>query len=974
MIKENKAYEIVQQVKLDELNAEGFLLKHKKTGARIALIPCEDNNKTFCVGFKTPPADDTGVPHIVEHTVLCGSKKFNVKDPFMELVKGSLNTFLNAMTYADKTVYPVASTNDADFHNLVDVYMDAVFNPNIYKHEEIFKQEGWSYNLESADDKITYNGVVYNEMKGAFSSPDDVLERQIMHSLYPDTCYANESGGAPASIPDLTYEQYLDFHRTYYHPSNCYIYLYGDMNMDEYLEWFDSEYLSGYDYLDVDSEIKLQKPFEQTITEKASYSITENESEEDNTYLSYNCVTGVAGDKIEYMAFKVLDYALCAMPGAPVKQALIDAGIGKDIYSSYAECMFQPYYSIVAKNANESDKENFIKIIKDTLLKLVKDGIDKESLEAGINVFEFQTREADFGSYPKGLMYGLQMYDSWLYDDNKPFIHLQSNETFEVLKKKINEGYFEQLIEKTLLNNPHSSIVIVNPVKGLTAKMEKELEDKLAEYKAGLSEEEIKKLVEDTKALERYKDEPSDEEEIKKIPLLQVSDIRKEVEKFDNEIEEVDGTTYVKHNVFTNQIAYINFMFEITELPEKVMPYLGLIKTVLGYIDTETMTYSEIANQVNKNSGGIGFDISIHSDFVEQDKYRIFADFKARVMYDKIDFAFDIIEKIINTTIYEDEKRIFEILLEIKSRLEMNLNHSGHMAATLRSQASISKTASLTENLKGINYFYFVDDLIKNYDKKKDTLIEELKKITKYMFRQDNLLMSCTAGEDGLNITKKYICEFKAKLATDKTLDLSKIEASKEIEKNEGFKTSAQIQYVVQTGNFKKYGFEYSGYVRVMSTILNYEYLWNMVRVQGGAYGCSSSFTRLGNAGFSSYRDPNLQKTFENYEKAPEYLANIKLSEREMTKFIIGTISGMDTPLTPSARGRRSMNAYLCNVDIDTLQKERDEVLGTKEEDIRNLAPLVKAVLDDKNICVIGNESKIDEAKELFLVTKNLFS
>lgn len=973
VISDIREYEIIQNIDIKELDSKGILLRHKKTRARVAILPNKDNNKTFCVGFRTPVTNDTGVPHIIEHSVLCGSKKFDVKDPFMELVKGSLNTFLNAMTYPDKTLYPVASTNDTDFHNLVDVYMDAVFNPNIYKHEEIFKQEGWSYNLESADDTLTYNGVVYNEMKGAFSSPDDVLERQIMHSLYPDTCYANESGGAPESIPSLTYEEYLEFHRTFYHPSNSYIYLYGDANMEEYLRWIDEEYLSKYDYLEVDSKIELQKPFETTREEVAEYSITENESEEDNTYLSYNVVTGVSGDKIEYIAYKILDYALCSMPGAPIKKALIDAGIGNDIYGGYSECMYQPYFSIIAKNANAKDKDRFVQIIKDTLKGIIENGVDEDSIRAGINVFEFQFREADFGSYPKGLIYGLQMFDTWLYDDEKPFVLLQANETFEILKQKIGTGYYEELIEKKLLNNSHSSIVMAVPHKGLTIKRDKETEERLAAYKQSLTEEEINKLVEDTKALAIYKDEPSLEENLKKIPLLKISDIKKEAEQFKNEWIEIDGSKILTHNIFTNEIAYIKVLFNVTDIPKQAVPYLGLLKAVLGYMDTTKHSYSEIANLVNLNSGGIGFGIKILPDYDNDAEYTIYAELKSRVMYDKIDFAFDMINEFINDTVFTDDKRLKEILDEAKSRLEATFMQSGNSIALLRSMAYVSDISKYSDRMKGIGYYDFICDMIKNYDSKKEMLIANIKSVVEFIFRQDNMLISCTADDKGIKLLEGKVGKFvEGMKGSNEVTEFNRFESISDGVPNEGFKTSAQIQYVAQTGNFKNQGYDYSGYVKVLGTILNYEYLWNMVRVQGGAYGAGSTFNRNGNGGFSSYRDPNLEKTLETYAGIPEYIDSVDFTDREMTKFIIGTISGMDTPLTPASKGNRSLSAYITNLSYETIQRERDEVLSTTNNDIKKQASLVRAILECDNKCVIGNEGKIEEAKEIFEQTKNL--
>ncbi|MDE5866332.1 MAG: insulinase family protein, partial [Lachnospiraceae bacterium] len=462
-IEQLQAYTILEKKEIKEQNSLAYLMKHNKTGARIVLLSNDDNNKVFYIGFRTPPKDSTGVAHIIEHSVLCGSDKFPVKDPFIELAKGSLNTFLNAMTYPDKTVYPVASCNDKDFHNLMDVYLDAVFHPNIYHEEKIFKQEGWHYEMESIDDDLTINGVVYNEMKGAYSSPDEVLAREIMNSLYPNTSYAVESGGDPDVIPELTYEDFLAFHKKYYHPSNSYIYLYGDMDMAEKLTFLDEAYLSKYDALEVDSKLASEPAFEKPVSVYKEYPIMESESEKDNTYLSYNISFGNNLDKEQYIAFQVLDYALCSAPGAPLKQALIDKGIGKDIESTYENGIKQPYFSIVAKNANKEQLSQFTDTIEEMLEKLAMQGLDKKALQAGLNYYEFKFREADFGSFPKGLIFGLQVLDSWLYDDSMPFIHIEANETFKALKKAIDTDYYEKMIQKNLLKNNHRTIVVVEP-------------------------------------------------------------------------------------------------------------------------------------------------------------------------------------------------------------------------------------------------------------------------------------------------------------------------------------------------------------------------------------------------------------------------------------------------------------------------------------------------------------------------------
>ena len=643
------AYEVLQTEELSDLKSKGTLLKHKKSGARVLLMENDDENKVFTIGFRTPPSDSTGVPHIMEHSVLCGSKEFPVKDPFVELVKGSLNTFLNAMTYPDKTVYPVASCNDKDFQNLMHVYMDAVFYPNIYQNDKTFRQEGWSYKLDDPDGELTISGVVYNEMKGAFSSPEGVLDRVVLNSLFPDNAYSVESGGDPEVIPELTYEQFLDFHRKYYHPSNSYIYLYGDMDMEEKLRWLDEKYLSDFENEPVDSEIHLQKPFTEMKEVVQEYSIASEESEEDNTYLSYNKVIGTTLDEKLYLAFEILDYALLSAPGAPLKKALLDAGVGKDISGSYDNGVYQPIFSVISKNANVEQKEEFVRVIEDTLKDIVKNGINKKALRAGINYHEFRFREADFGNYPRGLMYGLQLFDSWLYDETKPFIHMQAIPTFEFLKEQVETGYFEELIQKYLLANIHGSIVIIKPERGRTARMDKELADKLQAYKDSLSKEEIDALVKATKELEEYQEEESAPEDLAKIPVLGREDISREIAPIYNKELETSGVKLVHHGVETNGIGYTALLFDLSGIPEEKLPYISILQSVLGIINTKNYEYSELFNEINVHTGGIGTSLELYTDVtkVKEKEFRATFEIKGKALYPKMDVLFSMMREIL---------------------------------------------------------------------------------------------------------------------------------------------------------------------------------------------------------------------------------------------------------------------------------------------------------------------------------------
>lgn len=966
-MKDLQAYEVQKEEDLKGIKAKGYLLRHRKSGARVVYIENDDNNKVFSIGFRTPPSDSTGVPHIMEHSVLCGSRNFPAKDPFVELVKGSLNTFLNAMTYPDKTVYPVASCNDQDFQNLMHVYMDAVFYPNIYEHEEIFRQEGWSYQLDSAEDKLKYNGVVYNEMKGAFSSPEGVLDRVILNTLFPDTSYANESGGDPEVIPELTYEQFLDFHRKYYHPSNSYIYLYGDMDIEEKLHWLDQEYLGKYDREPVDSRIRFQEPFAEMQEKVIPYSIASEESEEDNTYLSYNKVVGTSLDKELYLAFQILDYALLSAPGAPLKKALTDAGIGKDIMGSYDNGIYQPIFSVIAKNANEEQKEEFIQVIEDVLRASVKNGIDTKAIEAGINYYEFRYREADFGNYPKGLMYGLQMMDSWLYDEEKPFIHIEALDTFEFLKKQIGTGYYEELIQKYLLDNPHGAIVIVTPEKGRTARMEAELEEKLQKYKESLTAEEVEAFVQKTQALEAYQSEPESEENLEKIPVLKREDISREIEPIINEKMTLAGVPVIFHEIETNGIGYVDVLFDMSLVEEQDLPYVGILQSVLGIIDTKRYDYGTLFNEINVNTGGISTSLELYNDVtnIREKAFKATFEIKGKALYGKLPVAFDMMREILMESKLNDGKRIREILAMLKSRLLMKFQSSGHVTAVLRAQSYASPAAKLKDMTNGIAFYETVSYIEEHFEEEKEKLSEKLIDLSKKLFCGDNMMLSYTAAREGLEGLEEMVEKLKNSLHT-RTAEEDKRCVIHCEKKNEGFKTASKVQYVAKAGNFIDLGVAYTGALQILKVIMSYDYLWQNIRVKGGAYGCMSNFNRIGEGYFVSYRDPNLKRTLDVYDGVVDYLKNFTVSERDMTKYIIGTMSGIDQPMTPASKGERSMNLYMNKVSAEMIREERNQILDAEQDDIRALYKVAEAVLQADQMCVIGGEDKIEEEKELF--------
>ena len=970
-IEELTSYRLVEKKRIEDLNSMSYLLEHRKSGARLALLSNDDENKVFYIGFRTPPEDSTGVAHILEHSVLEGSRDFPVKDPFIELAKGSLNTFLNAMTYPDKTVYPIASCNDKDFQNLMHVYLDAVFYPNIYNEPKIFEQEGWHYEMESPEDELHINGVVYNEMKGAFSSPDDVLEREITNILFPDTTYSNESGGDPEAIPDLTYEQFLDFHRKYYHPSNSYIYLYGNMDMAEKLEYLDSAYLSHFDRITVDSEIGVQAPFQACAEAGRYYPITDSEPEEDNTYLTYNMVVGDSLDRERYIAFQILDYALCSAPGAPLKQALLDRGIGKDIYSYYESGIRQSYFTIVAKNANLDRKTEFVTCIEETLTGLSRQGIDKKALRAGLNFYEFRYREADFGSYPAGLMYGLQVMDSWLYDESKPFIHIEAGETYKNLREKAETSYFEELIRECMLENTHKGILTLSPKKGLAEERDRLLKERLAALKKELSKEQIEAVVAQTHALLVYQETPDTKEALATIPLLKREDIRKEAEPLVNEIRSAGSTTVMYHDIFTNHISYFRFLFDVKQVPEELFPYIGILKSVLGYVDTENFTYGELFHEMNMETGGISAVTNFFTNARNLSECLVTFEMKAKSLEGNLPRAVELVQEIMLKSRFDDGKRLYEILAELKSRLQSNLISSGHSVAASRAMSYFSRPAAIQEQINGMPFYRLIDHLEKNFESCREDLQHKLQSLVSYIFRPENLLLDYVGTEDHYGEFLSLAERVKSALYTEPVE--KKAFTIEPVKLNEGFLSASQVQYVCRAGNFVSKGLPYTGALKVLKVMMSYEYLWQEIRVKGGAYGCMCAFGKSGDSYFVSYRDPNLKSTVEAYEKASGFVEAFDGDERTMTQYIIGAVSELDSPLNPAAKGLRAMSSYLTNQTYEDYQRERDELLGADAETIRSLAAVIRAFMEDDCLCVVGNDTRLKEDKELFGVLENLY-
>lgn len=967
MFEINKVYhgfKLLEESKVDELQSVARVFQHEKSGARLMQIENDDDNKVFSIAFRTPPTDSTGVPHILEHCVLSGSRKYTTKEPFMDMLKGSLQTFINAMTFSDKTLYPVASRNEKDFFNLMDVYLDSVLYPKIYEIPDIFMQEGWHHEIFNKEDNIKYKGIVYNEMKGAYSSPESILQEKISESLYPDTPYKYSSGGNPDVIPELSYEDFLDFHKSLYHPSNSYIYLYGNGDIDKQLSHIDENYLTNFNRMEIDSHIEKQKPFKSTKELKDFYSISMDDNDKDKSYLSLNFVLGDNSNLENFLMTNIITQILIESEAAPLKKALVDAEIGEDIFSANVGGL-QSSFGVVAKNTSIDKKELFKETIFKTLNEIVKEGLDKNLIEASINIVEYDLREAS--KFPtKGIIYNILALNSWLYDGN-PISHLKYGETIEKLRKNINSDYFEEFIKKNIINNPHSSLVIIEPKKGLADNKDKEVERRLEEYKKSLTEEELETLILENNKLKDMQLSDDTEEAKATIPKLSVSDVDPKAEVINQEIIKEKDNTILFHDIFTSNIAYLDLYFDTSMVEEKDIPYINLLATLLGRLDTKTKSYGQLSNDIYVNTGGIDFQTAALKDGKNSERFSPKILVKGKAIGDDVTKLMKLISELIVDTKLEDSARIKELLLQMKSRMEMNIINSGNAVVAGRVSSYFSAHGKYMERLNGLDFYWFISDIIENFDSKRDNIIVSLKKVYKTIFNKNNLIISFTGGENDFSTVRDNLEIITRSLNKEEII--AKEYNFKEEKLNEGILSSANVQYVSKGANFKKLAYDYNGSMRVLGTILNGDYLHNRIRAQGGAYGAGISFDRSGQLTTFSYRDPNLSETIDVYNNMSDYVEKLSLSQSELTQFIIGTIARLEPAMTPHMKGQIAASRYISNIDQEDVQKTRDQVLSTKLEDIKSFAPLLADTMKEDYICVLGNELKIKDNKELF---KNL--
>ncbi len=959
---ERHGFKLKKIAEVAEISAKTYEFEHIKTGAKLLYIDADDDNKVFYIGFRTPPKNDTGVAHIVEHSTLCGSRKYPLKEPFVELLKGSMNTFLNAMTYPDKTVYPIASRNDKDFRNLEDVYLDAVFYPAMIDTPEILMQEGWHYEIENADAPLTYSGVVFNEMKGALSAPEDILGRKSMHEIFPDNCYGFESGGDPEAIPDLTQEDFIAFHKKFYHPSNSYIYLYGDVDIDEQLAYLDGEYLSKFEKIEVDSAILPQPLFSEMKRVADVYPIGDEETADEKTFHSLNFLVGNIQDAQTMLGLNILNHALFVTPAAPLRKAIIDSKLGKDVDSGLDLDLRQPVFNVTLSGSEIDCADKFYDLVISEMKKIVAQGIDKTLLQASINAMEFKMREADFGLLPRGLIYGLSCLHTWLYDGD-PNICLRYEDYLQAVKDGLNNGYFENLLQKYFIDNPHKVLITLSPDKSLAKERDAAQAAKLAEVKSKMTDAEIAAVIETTKNLKIRQQSPESPENLEKIPLIKISDIRKEPENLPLMFRDIDGTRILFSNVDTHGIIYLTFYFDALKVPQDKVFYAFLLSDVIGCIDTRQHSYEELTILGNMHIGGVGSSLSAESKKDEPNSFIPRLKVHVKALASKIPEMSEILTEIFTETIFTNKKRLREIIEEEQIGIEQGIQGSANTIVTARIGSYLSNAGAYNDSAI-LPFNEFLKDLLKNFDAKFEELVDELTDVYNRLLNRNGLIISVTATDELYKDFRPHLKKIIKALPVEE-YPIAGYDYPL-VAQNEGLYSQSRVQYVGKGANFISLGYEYTGALAVLETILRYEYFWTKIRVQGGAYGAFVGFGRSGNMIFNSYRDPNLKRTLDIFNGTADFLRNFDITDREMDKYIIGTMSKADKPLTPALKGQLAAEFCLKGITYADRQKARTEALNARQGDIRALADLVDACMRENNLCVFGNEAVIKDNAAIF--------
>ena len=952
----NKNYKLLKEQKLNHINAEAFLYSHA-SGARVLHFKNEDSNKVFSIAFRTPPADETGIAHIMEHCVLNGSQKYPLKDPFNELANGSLYTFLNAMTYPDRTIYPIASVNDKDFINLMDVYLDAVFFPKIYDRKETLWQEGWHYQPDG--DTLKYNGIVYNEMKGAFSDPHGLVQDALLKALFPDSIYSKDSGGNPEHIPELDYEYFIDFHKKYYHPENAFIFLYGDMDIEYCLKKLDIDYLSKFGPVDINFAIKPQKPLAGTVFATDNYSVADEDGLEENYMAMSIALPGDVAPR-DIRAMKLLYYILMSTPASPLYKALVEAEAGEDISGYLGSEILHPIWNISMKNTNVTDKELKI-LIDSTLANIVKDGLDKKFVAACMNFVEFQAKEEDYGSWPKGLAYHDRAMERWIYD-KCPFDGFMGLPYLAEIRELCEKGgYLEGLIQKYLLDNPHQAYVTLLPVLDLDGQKEKEVEEKLAKIRQAMDAEEIKQVHMDYQALKTFQETPDSQEVLNLIPRVAVADIKKEIEAVPLNVNKEGEATLLHAPLATNDIVYTTMLFDIKAVPAELLPLIKVLQHVLAKSATKKYTTSSLTEEIKANLGGLAFSADILSK--TQQDFTPRATISAKALSKNTGKMFDIVAEIVQNSVFDDRSQIKNYVLELKAAMEDMFLTNGSMFAIERASSYFSQSAAYSDRIGGSFFYEYLKELADNFDSRFEQLKYDLTCLAKMIYGKNNVQYIMTGDDEIYSIYNRYLQNFHTGLCDGKAGAAPNLPLI--APKNEAFITASKVQYCAMSADINADGYKYSGGLKVLSSILD-DYLYEEIRVKGGAYGMGASFGQSGGMYFYSYRDPHVANTYQVYRQAADYVAKLDLSSNEMEKFILGTIRGFDRPLSNASKGLQAATRYMLGITDHMRQIERDEILSADVATLRQFAGLVEKAVAQNNICAVGSEAVINQDAALF--------
>ncbi len=952
---------------IEDIKSHAYIFLHEQSGGRLLYIKNSDVNKVFSVSFATPPTDHTGVAHILEHSVLCGSKKYEAKDPFNELAKGSLNTYLNAMTFSDKTMYPVASCNEEDFHNLVDVYLDAVFYPNIYKKKEIFMQEGWRYFFDD-DGQLAITGVVYNEMQGALSDPESLLSSEIAEVFYGDTTYGFESGGLPSDIPHLTYEQFLDFHKTHYHPSNGYFFLYGDLDLDRALAHISEGYLDQFHKQSLENiQIILPKTYPSAPFLEATYP-AQTDDEDEKGYLAYTFPVGKNSDLVRTMALQILSYCLLETNASPLKKKLIEKGLCEEVEGWFDSAELDMLFTIVGKNANTEEANQFQAVIDETLKEIVAEGLEDDLVRTSLKRVEFLLKEDDFGSTPRGLVYNIRAMKSWLHGES-PIIHLQQLQALEVLKSE--EFSWEDLILELFINATSKNLIVFLPDHEKEERENEAYNKKLAEKQADLSADEVEAIKNDMEMLEIFQTTEESQEILDQIPFLKLGQISKKPMLVKREVGTFGFGKEIFVPVDSKDIIYLKLHFSTKGMPKHLLPYCGLVTEILGRLDTTNYLYEFLPMLANEVVGALSFNNSIFARSVTE--YDSFVTLKSKFLIADQGNAKDLFQDILLNTQFTRIDNLKKILQSTKINNENHMMNAPHILAIEYGNRSTSVAGALQEQFRGYTYVNFVNEVCKVFDDTPMVVVERLEETMKHLICKENFSVSYACEEKARAEVRKFIERMYHHLPS-RTLPVDTTDIVVDNSTPTAFSAPMQVQYNVLMGQFADQNIEYSGQIEVLKTILDLEYLWNEVRVQGGAYGAGCSFKRIGSCFFYSYRDPNIEKTYEVYRNLWKSIAEFEATDKELTKYILGTINRFDQPRSNSDLLLQAVFAEYTGLSDEQIQRERLEILGTTVAELRGFVPLLQAVAKSQNMTTVGNTAKVEEKKELFSEVKKLLS